>query len=627
LDNNGDKEMMRNQVIAIILMTVVVFVWINWFMPKPSPRREGVPRQAQPREAPREEDGAPQATAETDAAAQPSAPLLGLPEIPSIADPSEEEVTLSNECLELVFTRIGGRLKRASLVLGDNGEDSVQLVPASPRADTETIYPMGLRFPAEDAYGDELDRRRFDADVDPAGNAVTFSLALPDDVIIRKRFSLGARPFVVDVAIECENLGAESHVVGMDQTPAYVLNWGPSVAFGDKKKGRYAPKKVLAWRKDGLVDEVAATKVPSPPQRGAFAKVVEGPEWLAFKSTYFVVAVKPEFEAAQAWARAAAANCRFGLSVPRFRVEPRAKQANAFSLYMGPCEQKTLAAAWDSLPEVRRFFSMFKSMDWFAKLLLGTMNWFYAHIIPNYGLAIIFLTVVVRLGMYPLTLKSMRSMKRMQMLGPEMEQLKAKFGDNPQELNKKMMEMYKERGVNPLGGCFPIALQMPVFITLYRMLWQAYELRGAPFLLWITDLSEPDRLFHMPWMEQVPFVGATFEYFNLLPILMGLSMVLNQKLMPTSAAVQNPQQKMMMTIMPVFFCFICYNMAAGLNLYILTSTVLGMVQQKFTRVHDSDLTAKKKKTVGKRQHFYTAAKARQRQLARMAKQGKKRKPR
>jgi len=166
-----------------------------------------------------------------------------------------------------------------------------------------------------------------------------------------------------------------------------------------------------------------------------------------------------------------------------------------------------------------------------------------------------------------------------------------------------------------------MALQMPVFIALYRMLWNAFELRGAPFLWWMTDLSQPDHMLYMPWMKEVPFVGSMLQYLNLLPILMGISMILSQKVMPVSGPAQNPQQKMLMNIMPVFFAVMCYKMASGLNLYILTSTILGVVQQKFIRVADTDV--KVRKPPAKRQHFYTAAQARKRQIAREAKKEKK----
>ena len=626
MDDNRDKEMMRNQVIAIVLMTVVVFVWINWFMPKPQKRPAPQQQTAQTEEAAQRPEttpeGAPRQPEET-VAPEADGETPGLPEIPAITDPAEEEVTLSNDQLELVFTRIGARLKRASLILGDDGDDSVQLVPepSLPMVDTEMVYPLGLRF-SDEALGDQLDYRRFDVEPDAAGRSVTFSLTLPNKATIRKHFMLTDQPNVVDVQVDYENLEEADCVVGMDQTPAYVLNWGPNVFTGEQAT-RFT-KREFVWRKSGLIDVFNVDKM-KPSATGEFRMDVANPEWFAYKSTYFVVALKPDFESSKGYSTGSPGRFRFGLAVPRFDVPSQAAHSSQFSLYMGPSQQEALAGAWDTLPEVLRFFKN-RPMDWFAKLLLRIMNWFHANIIANYGLAIIFLTIVVRVAMYPLTLKSMKSMKKMQLLGPEMEEMKAKHGDNPQELNKKMMELYKERGVNPLGGCLPIALQMPIFITLYRMLWQAYELRGAPFVLWVTDLSQPDRLLHMPWMTQVPFIGSGLEYLNVLPILMGISMILHQKLMPTPGAGQNQQQKMMMTFMPVFFCFICYNMASGLNLYILTSTVLGMVQQKFTRVSESELQTKKKRTVGKRQHFYTAAKARQRQLAKESKQSKKRKP-
>jgi len=623
LDDRNDKDLMRNQLIAIVLMTVLVLVWFKWFAPVPQKRPPAAPAPIQT-EAPDQpaktnpEQPAPTPTGDTGAAE--------LPPIPTIEDPAADEVAISDEHLALVFTRIGGRLKQATAIISKDGKDSVQLVPVSSAPagatpDTEAVYPLGLRFSQED-LGEQLDRRRFEATVDPDGKGVLFSLTIPNRAVIRKRFSLGEKPRVLSVQVEYENLSAAGQILGKDQTPAYFLNWGPNITTGEEKVRGF--RQLLMWRSGGAVAELATTSMTPPKTGEAFSKEIPAPEWLAVKSPYFVVAFKPEFDLAQGRATGSAAKFRFGLTIPRFEVAPGAVQSNTFLVYMGPCEKKILGEAWETLPLVLRFFSpTFAFMDYFAMFLLGILNWFYSYI-PNYGLAIIFLTIVVRLAMYPLTLKSMKSMKKMQLLAPAIEELKAKSGDDQQELQRKMMELYKERGVNPLGGCLPIALQMPFFIALYRMLWNTYELRGAPFFLWITDLSKPDHLFHMDWMTQVPYVGARLEYFNVLPILMAGAMVLNQKFMPMSGPSQNPQQKMMMTFMPVFFCFICYDMASGLNLYILTSTVLGMVQQKYTRVTDMD-EKPKKKTVGKGQHFYTAAKARQRQMTKEIKREKRQK--
>jgi len=629
LDDRNDSDLKRNQLIAIVLMTVLVLVWFKWFLP--------VPPKQQPASSHPIQTETIDLSDETTAEQPEPTPAedtedTGLPAIPAIENSDEaraaDEVLIADEHLELVFTRIGARLKRATVFVGKNGDDLVQLVPlgidpdtGNVLPDTKVVYPLGLRF-SQDEFGERFDWRRFEATVDPDLKGVLFSLTIPNKTVIRKRFSLGDKPRVLSIQIEYENLSGAGQILGMDETPAYFLNWGPNITTGEEET--YGFRQLLMWRSENEITELATKKMKPSKTGEGFSKTIEAPEWVAMKSPYFVVAFKPEFDKAQGRATGSEKKFRFGLTVPRFEVAPGQTQSNAFLVYMGPCEQQSLGEAWETLPSVVRFFSpTWAFMDYFAKFLLGIMNWFYSYI-PNYGLAIIFLTIVVRLAMYPLTLKSMKSMKKMQMLAPEMEELKKKYGDDQQEIQRKMMELYKERGVNPLGGCLPIMLQMPFFIALYRMLWNTYELRGAPFFLWITDLSQPDHLFHMPWMPTLPFVGSNFEYFNILPMLMAAAMVLNMKIMPVSGPAQNPQQKTMMMIMPVFMGVICYNMASGLNLYILTSTVLGMVQQKFTRV--SDINEKpKKKTVGKGQHFYTAAKARQRQIAKEMKREKRQK--
>ncbi len=609
LDDQRDKEMMRNQLIAIILMTLLVVAWFHYYGPKP-PRQPAQP-QSTPADRPATEDVPSEAERGAEPAATPEAAAGTqwpyLPPVPTQEDPAQDEVTIENAHLRLVFTRIGARLKRAFVLLGNDGHDVIQLVPTYPEdiLDTEALYPMGLRFTHE-TIGDALDWRRFDVEPDPSGQSVTFSLTLPDVAVVRKTFVLSDRPYVVNVQVVYENIEAEPQVLGMDQTPAFSLNWGPNVTSGDEKK---FVKQAVYWFKDGLLEGQNTVKLTP--------RTIHNAEWIAIKSAYFAVALKPNFDDSRAWTAGNPKQFRIGLSVPRFEVAPRQTHTAEFAAFIGPSLIKALATAWDTLPEVQRVFKSVNVMDRFAKLLLTIMNWFYDHVFPNYGFAIIFLTVVVRVVMYPLTLKSMRSMKKMQLLAPEIETLKEKHGKDPQEMNKKMMELYKERGVNPMGGCFPMLLQMPVFIALYRMLAIAFELRGAPFVFWITDLSEPDQLFHIPALANIPFVSM-LEYINLLPILMGLAMVLSQKLMPVSGAAQNPQQKFMMTFMPIFFCFICYRMASGLSLYILTSTLLGIVQQKLTRAGDVDIKPKKK-TPRRHQHFYTAAQERKRRLAREAK--------
>lgn len=632
-DDEQDSSTARSQLIAMVLMTLLIIVWFNYFLPPPRRPAPQPPTVSQPQveieRAGTSEEG-PSAE-ETTAARWPY-----LPDVPDQEDPAADEVVLEDNYLRLVFTRIGGRLKRAYVKLHTYREDEVQLVPepvgeaagrsAGPK-DTETVYPLGLRFD-EKAIGDELDWRRFDAAVDDAAKSATFTLTLPNTAVIRKTFSLAGTPYLLEARVEYRNMETEPRTFGPDQRTAYTLNWGPNIASPDKSKG---VQQALVWAQGGLGQSFQVAKMKRANDGAPFLKAVHAPEWFGVKSAYFVVACRPEFPAGEGWALGDAMQFRFGIGAPGFTVQPNETHAASYQFYMGPNQQDSLAAAWPGLTEALRFFergSFWSFMDPFAKFLLAILNSFY-RVIPSYGVAIILLTVIVRMGMYPLTIKQMRSMKRMQLLAPEIEQLKAKYGDNQQEMGKKMMELYRQRGVNPMGGCLPILLQMPVFIALYRMLWCAFELRGAPFILlrfgdyaWMRDLSEPDRLFHMPWMQFVPFLGRHFEHFNLLPLLSAAAMVLNTKLTPGSDVTQSPQQKMMMTVMPVVFSLLFYNFASGLNVYILTSTALGILQMKFMPV--GEVTLPEKRAPRRKQHFYTAAKARQRRLEKEAREQKKR---
>lgn len=191
--------------------------------------------------------------------------------------------------------------------------------------------------------------------------------------------------------------------------------------------------------------------------------------------------------------------------------------------------------------------------------LLRALQFFY-NLIPNYGIAIILLTLVVRTLTFPLQFKSFKSMKKMQVIQPELTKLKEKFKDDPQRMQKETMELFKREKANPLGGCLPLLLQMPIFFAFYKVLYAAVELVGAPFAFWIVDLSIKDP-------------------FYVLPVLMALSMFLQQKLTPTASA--DPTQQKVMMFMPLIFGVIMKDLPAGLNLYIFVSTIFGVAQQLF----------------------------------------------
>jgi len=235
-----------------------------------------------------------------------------------------------------------------------------------------------------------------------------------------------------------------------------------------------------------------------------------------------------------------------------------------YTLFVGPKEINLLESVGKGI-ERSIDFGYF---GFISKPLLYVLHFFH-RLTSSYGLDIIILTVLIKLLMWPLTHKSMVSMKSMGKLAPQMEKLKEKFGDDKEKLNREIMELYKRNGVNPLGGCLPMLLQFPVFVGLYNALSTPIELRHAPFM-WIKDLSRPD------W-QSLPFtLGDWHLGIPILTILMGGSMFLQQWMTPSAG---DPNQRKMMMLMPLMFTFMFVSFPAGLTVYWLVNNVLSIAQQ------------------------------------------------
>jgi len=273
-------------------------------------------------------------------------------------------------------------------------------------------------------------------------------------------------------------------------------------------------------------------------------------------------------------------------------LNPGEAKEESFSIYVGPKDANSMRSFGHDLERVLFFVDskigrFFKAIGRpLAPPILWVLRWIYSFI-PNWGVAIIIMTILTKVCMYPLMLKQMRSMKNMQRIAPLQKELQEKFKDNPAKYQKEVMSLYKREKVNPAGGCLPILLTMPIFIAMYQVIYIVPELRGAPFLFWIRDLSQPDSLFtfYMPGFNWV-------VRFNVLPILNTIYSFWAMK-----KQVVDPKQAQMMQWMQVFFLFILWNFPSGLVLYWLVQAVLGTVQQSiFNRIHEKETAAKEKKT-------------------------------
>jgi len=313
------------------------------------------------------------------------------------------------------------------------------------------------------------------------------------------------------------------------------------------------------------------------------AKDMEG-EWIGLDSTWYLAALLPKTPGFRLTAHGeSAGDAKNGTVTVAVRATPTIAPGQTWTgrveLYVGPKEYERLVAYglegtlnFGGFPIPRKYGGL--PMEWLGVPILKLMKWVY-HYVGNYGLAIILLTVVSKVLFYPLTVKSMRSMKAMQALQPQVNALRSKYKSDPRKLQEETLALYRKHHVNPMGGCLPMVAQIPIFYALYLALSVSVELQNAPFVcfghlppfvpflggaaVWICDLANPDPTY-------------------VLPLLMGVTMFLQQKMTPTAA---DPRQAKMMLIMPFIFTWMFLGLASGLVLYWTVSNILQILQQWF----------------------------------------------
>ena len=369
-------------------------------------------------------------------------------------------------------------------------------------------------------------------------------------LILVKEFVFRQTDYLVDVRYRLTNIGA---------VPAKVAFYGQIKRDGQDPVGEdtnsmgMQPFVGVATRtKDDLYQKFTVDDL----QEESFQVSLQG-GYIAFSQHYFLSAWVPEQDKASNF-YARKLNNRdillLGFTSEELEIAPGQSEILGGSFYMGPKNQKRLDEIADGLGLTVDYGFLW----WLAQPLFSGLTLFHS-LVNNWGYAIILLTILVKMLLYPLSAASFRSMAKMRKLQPEMARLKERFGDDKQKFSQAMMEMYKKEGANPLGGCLPILLQMPVFLALYWTLMESVELRQAPFLLWIDDLSVMDPYF-------------------VLPILMGISMFLTQMMQPEPP---DPIQAKVFKFLPIMMTFFFLWFPAGLVLYWLINNILSVLQQLY----------------------------------------------
>ncbi len=463
----------------------------------------------------------------------------------------EKDKEFKNDNLKLLFSEATGGIREVSFPGFVDSDTKAPLKIFSESAGDFSATSVTLGF-----EGRKKEETPVDFKITTSSDQVVQVLGVENGIKITKQYTFEHSKYYADMKINFQNISQAP--VNFD----YTLAIGPSFPPRHSIDGQYIEANFY-YKVDGKAElrHIKETKL---------GKTVSsrGPvDWAAAKDRHFSVILKPKTDGAlfTGFVRGLG-NHKFGaaLNSGKISLAPGASLGHDFVLYLGPNELEELEPV--GLDPIVNF----GKLDMIGRVLVGALEMLHK-VFRNYGLSIIALTTFINLLLFPLTRVSYLSMKRMQLVQPQMNKLRDQHKKNPEKLNKEMMELYKKHKVNPFGGCLPMVLQMPVFIALYVALSKSVILINSK-LLWIKDLSSPDSL-SLPF--RLPVLG---NEIHVLPLVMVAGMFLQQKFTQIKMEGQDPavesQQKMMATMMPVMFGFIFYAMPSGLVLYWLTNTII-----------------------------------------------------
>ncbi|HNY90310.1 MAG TPA: membrane protein insertase YidC [bacterium] len=476
----------------------------------------------------------------------------------------ERLITIESDLYTAQFSTRGGTLVSWTLKEYKKSENEpVSMLPSGSKGglaldfytrDEDTLHTAGYHFNCE--AGDSILLSEGDA-------TLRFTRQFDSDQRISKTFTFKNGRYDFDLEVVLENMGS----LVADKSYQIVIPNG--LESTEKRLGEdmYYAKAAIAAA--GRVNKIGKT-------RGILEKESGSIDWVAVRTKYFAYAVMPQTNKAEYATIIGRELPKSGYTKEKWKKFAvtigmpltRENHRDRFTIFIGPMKDELLKSYNLGLEKLMDMGA--KIIQPFSVAILWTFKKLHS-IIPNYGIVLIIFALLIKIITAPLTQKSTKSMKRMQALAPRMNELKEKYAKDPQRLNEETMKIYKEEGINPMGGCLPILVQMPLLWALYIVFRSTISLRQEGFFWWIKDLSGPDTIFTLPFT--IPMYGNTV---NVLPILMGLTMILQQKM-----SITDPKQKAMVYIMPIFMTLLFNSFPSGLNLYYTLFNIISIVHQKY----------------------------------------------
>jgi YidC/Oxa1 family membrane protein insertase len=544
--------------IAIVLSLAIFLAWQFIFSPDEAERR-----QAKKVESP--------AVEEKQAVKDTEKPYKEAIEKPA---PAEESIVEETPLPEAATITVDTPLYQAKI--SENGAVFYSVLLKNYREKVQKNAPLKQILTGDETFGvgllgftgksiAGLDKAVFTANlpsrqvqVNDSPRDLTFLWRSQDGIVIEKTYKFAPDTYAIGMEVIIKN-GSGRGI----QDKLFVALY--SKAPDDKRMYAFEGPSAL------INDKLEEIKTKKLKDQNTFDGKIK---WVALQSRYFMSGLIPD-QIEEASLHLALKSDKFIAAryrQPEKAIQPGTQYTYKYQLFMGPKRIQELRNVGNDLQKVVDF-------GWFdiiAKPCLWLMNLFYS-VIPNYGVAIIILTILVKLLLWPLGQKSYKSMSEMKKIQPLMKEIREKYKDDKQRMNQEVMGLYRTYKINPLGGCLPMVVQLPVFFALYRMLYEAIELRHAPFFLWIDDLAAPDRLFRFDF--SIPFMEPPYG-IPVLTIVMGASMLLQQKMSPPMG---DATQAKMMMFMPIIFTVIFINFSSGLVLYWLVNNILSIAQQYYTQ--------------------------------------------
>lgn len=530
---------------VVLLLMPYYYEWAGLATKGPTPAaRTEAPATSTADEQGSSADGAPAVDAGTESGSWVAAASATTPLETRLA----HDIVVTTPLQRMTFSTAGGTLTSCRLMAYKRGDGSeVDMVAGGGRGLVLAIRRINeVQDLREVVFG--VDREGLELEEGQSAK-IRFSALVAEGVLVEKVLSFSADQY---------GFGMEVAYRGLDPDAEIAVRWERGLAFteatGDPD---LAEGRALAY----FNDELSSVQVTDSDEEETWGPYKGDLRWVGIRSKYFLSALIPRTAGIHRVTLHGRGGTQDRAADYSYEVGLRAEPAGQWqgTVYLGPLEYESLVRQEAELEQAIDFgWPVVKQV---SKLLLVIFKAAYEYV-PNYGWIIVLFAVAIKILVSPLTHKTNESTAKMQELQPKIAALREKYKNDSQRLSRETMKLYKEEGVNPLGGCLPMLLQMPVFFALYNLFGRTIELRQAPFALWITDLSVPDEL-------RLAGFGV-----HVLPVLMGASMWLQQKM-----TMKDPKQAMLVYLMPVVMVFIFWQMSSGLVLYWTVFNVLTIGQQ------------------------------------------------